>query len=294
MKRALGEPRLDGSLVRRFNRPRLVLLTLSALVAVLLGVLAGESDAQTKVPTWLEKEGVPPPGANVPCEPKERHPYPVVLVHGTFETMDQNWAVLSPRLEEKGYCVFALNYGNRGLGRIGESARELDVFVDRVLAYTGAGQVSLVGHSQGGMMPRYWIKYLGGESKVDDLVGLAPSNYGTELGRDDFQNALGISSPCRACEQQQADSRFIRRLNEGDDTPGPGSFTVIATDDDEIIIPYTRCFLKGEERTENITLQDYNGGLVVTHQNIYNDPVAQKFTFDALANPGPANPERVF
>jgi triacylglycerol lipase len=69
---------------------------------------------------------------------------------------------------------------------------------------------------------------------------------------------------------------------------------VIATDDDEIIIPYTRCFLKGTERTKNITLQDYNGGLEVTHQNIYNDPVAQKFTFDALANPGPANPERVF
>jgi triacylglycerol lipase len=69
---------------------------------------------------------------------------------------------------------------------------------------------------------------------------------------------------------------------------------VIATDDDEIIIPYTRCFLKGTERTKNITLQDYNRDLLVTHQNIYNDPVAQKFTFDALANSGPANPERVF
>jgi triacylglycerol lipase len=251
------------------------------------------ADAQDNVPPWLVKEGAPPPGANVPCEPKARHPYPVVLVHGTFETMEQNWAVLSPRLKEKGYCVFALNYGNRGLGRIGESARELDVFVDHVLAYTGAGKVSLVGHSQGGMMPRYWIKYLGGKSKVDDLVGLAPSNYGTELGSDDMRVALGAPNPCPACDQQQAGSRFIRRLNEGDDTPGPGSFTVIATDDDEIIIPYTRCFLKGEERTENITLQDYNGGLVVTHQNIYNDPVAQRFTFDALANPGPANPERV-
>jgi triacylglycerol lipase len=155
--------------------------------------------------------------------------------------------------------VFALNYGNRRLGRIGEFARELDVFVDHVLAYTGAGKVSLVGYSQGGMMPRYWIKYLGGKSKVDDLVGFAPSNYGTELGSDDMRVALGAPNPCPACDQQQAGSRFIRRLNEGDDTPRPGSFTVIATDDYEIIIPYTRCFLKGEERTENITLQDYNG-----------------------------------
>ena len=36
------------------------------------------------------------------------------------------------------------------------------------------------GHSQGGMMPRYYLKFLGGASKVDDLVGLAPSNHGTD------------------------------------------------------------------------------------------------------------------
>ena len=158
MKRAFGAPRMSMSYVRGRNGSRLVWLALSLLVAVLLGVLvfAGESIAQNEdVPPWLAKEGTPPPGANVPCDPKARHPYPVVLVHGTFETMDQNWAVLSPRLKEKGYCVFALNYGNRGLGRIGQSAHELDRFVDRVLAYTGARKVSLVGHSQGGMMPRY-------------------------------------------------------------------------------------------------------------------------------------------
>ena len=37
----------------------------------------------------------------------------------------------------------------------------------------------MVGHSQGGMMPRYYIKFLGGAEVVDDLVGLAPSNHGT-------------------------------------------------------------------------------------------------------------------
>ena len=40
--------------------------------------------------------------------------------------------------------------------------------------------MSLVGHSQGGMMPRYYLKFLGGVGKVDDLVGLVPSNHGTD------------------------------------------------------------------------------------------------------------------
>lgn len=277
-------------------RARLGFLAVSLLAAALVGMFgfAEESDAQTNVPQFLIREGAPPPGANVPCEPNNRHPYPVVLVHGTFETMEQNWAVLSPRLKQRSYCVFALNYGNRGLGPIGDSARELRTFVDNVLRYTGARKVSVVGHSQGGMMPRFWIKNLGGRDKVADMVGIAPSNYGTELAQPDFRAILGISSPCRACEQQKAGSRFLRRLNRGDDTPGPGSFTQIATDDDEIIVPYTRCFLRGTERTRNITLQRYNGGLPATHQNIYNDPFAQKLVFDALANPGPANPNRAF
>ncbi len=288
------------------HRSRFVWLALSLLVGVIVGllVLVGESGAQSAVPKFLARQGAPPPGANVPCDPKTRHPYPVVLVHGTFETMDQNWAVLSPRLKEKGYCVFALNYSRRGMGRIGRSARELRRFVDNVLAHTGARKVQLVGHSQGGMMPRYWIKYLGGKSKVEDLVGIAPSNYGTKLGEAADVNATpadwglqgggGGPNPCYACDQQAADSRFIRMLNNGDDTPGLGSFTQIATDDDEIIIPYTRCFLRGNERTKNITIQDYNGGLVVTHQNIYNDPFVQKLVFDALANPGTARPARAF
>ena len=31
------------------------------------------------------------------------------------------------------------------------------------------------------MMPRYYLKFLGGASKVNTLVGLAPSNHGTTL-----------------------------------------------------------------------------------------------------------------
>ena len=127
---------------------------------------------------------VSPPGANdFTCKPTTAHPAPVVLVHGTFEGAADNWATASPKFKAAGYCVFALEYGNRGTGDIAASAGQLQRFVDAVLGATGARKVSMVGHSQGGMMPRYYLKFLGGATKVDDLVGLAPSNHGTDEPR---------------------------------------------------------------------------------------------------------------
>ena len=286
------------------GRLRVVLVAASVLLAIVVGVLAfgEESEAQSGNGAFLAREGTPPPGANVRCRPTRAHPYPVILVHGTFETMEQNWAVVSPRLKRAGYCVFALNYGNRGLRDINRSARELGYFVNNVLEFTGAKKVSLVGHSQGGMMPRRWIKAQRAGNRVDDLIGFAPSNYGTELNSATSENStaedfglpsVNTSGPCRACAQQSAGSRFLVRLNRGDDTLGTASYTQIATDDDEIIIPYTRCFLRGKERTRNLTLQDYyEPDVIVTHQNIYDDPIAQEFMLDALDNPGPTNPRR--
>ena len=125
----------------------------------------------------------PPPGANVRCTPTAAHPYPVVLVHGTFENRFDNWQAMSPALKAAGYCVYALDYGARngsgllgiyGLARMERSARELRDYVAGVRERTGAAKVSLVGHSQGGLMPRYFIKNLGGAAVVEDLVGLAP------------------------------------------------------------------------------------------------------------------------
>jgi hypothetical protein len=68
----------------------------------------------------------------------------------------------------------------------------------------------------------------------------------------------------------------------------------VAAGDDDLIIPYTRCFLKGTELTENVTLQRYNEANFANHQDIYNDPDAQKLVFNALRRHIPAKPERVF
>jgi triacylglycerol esterase/lipase EstA (alpha/beta hydrolase family) len=210
-----------------------------------------------------------PPGANNwACHPRAPHPRPVILVHGTFEDMSNNWQALSPLLANNGYCVFALNYGSSngsgelgiyGTGEIAASAAQLGSFVERVLAATGARKVDLVGHSQGGMMPRWYLRFDGGAAKVHTLVGLAPSNHGTTVNglftlAELIPGATSFAGLCEACAEQAAGSSFIATLNAGGETVKGVHYTVIESANDEVVTPYTSAFLSGRN-VQNILLQ---------------------------------------
>lgn len=211
------------------------------------------------------------------CKPSAAHSTPVVLVHATFVNLGTNWAALSPTLKNAGYCVYAFNYGmtwlsgNRigGLGDIAQSAGTLKAFVDKVLSSTGAQKVDLVGHSQGGMMPNYYIKRLGGAPKVRTFVGIAPSNHGTTVaGLLNLADALGFLGTVihnsidailntvgvPGLTQQESTSTFQKQLfADGDTVPGP-RYAVIETNKDIVVTPYTNAFLSGPNVT-NILIQ---------------------------------------
>jgi triacylglycerol esterase/lipase EstA (alpha/beta hydrolase family) len=264
----------------RPTRPLLAALLGTALLA------AGAPPALAASP--------PPPGANVPCTPSAAHPEPVVLVHGTAENMFNNWQAMAPALKNAGYCVYAFNYGSYngsgtigvyGLGPIERSAQELQAYVASVLAATGAAKVDLVGHSQGGMMPRYYLKNLGGADKVDDLVGLSPSNHGTT---NPF--ATSLAPTCPACAQQAAGSPFVTALNSGDETPAAVSYTNVVTRYDEVVTPYTSGYLAPDPAVTNVTLQDDCPADTSEHLRTPYDPPAIAITLNALARSGPADP----
>jgi triacylglycerol esterase/lipase EstA (alpha/beta hydrolase family) len=247
----------------------------------------------------------PPPGADNGCRPSAAHPEPVILVNGTFANQDDNWQAASPLLANHGYCVFTFNYGGsspssivQGTGDIAASAGQLGAFVTQVRAETGAAKVDLVGHSQGGMMPRYYLKFDGGAAQVDKLVALAPSNHGTTLdGLTTLVTSLGlaglvngaISALCTACGQQEAGSSFLTNLNAGGDTVAGVSYTVIESRYDEVVTPYTSAFLSGAGVT-NIALQNQCPLDLSDHLEIAADPVALADVLNAL---DPAHPVRV-
>ncbi|MEU6313553.1 alpha/beta fold hydrolase [Streptomyces sp. NPDC047014] len=274
---------------RRLLRPLAVLaLTAAALVA----------------PTGTAQAAAAPSSGwnNWSCKPSAAHPRPVVLVHGTFGNSWDNWLGLAPYLVHRGYCVYSLDYGQlpgvplfNGLGPIDKSAEQLDVFVDRVLAATGAARTDIIGHSQGGMMPRYYLKFLGGAQKVNALVGLAPDNHGTTLLG--FTKLLPyfpgaehlISTATPGLADQIAGSAFLQKLNAGGDTVPGVKYTVIATKYDEVVTPYRSGFLEGSN-VRNVVLQDLCALDLSEHVAIgLTDRIAWHEAVNAL---DPANAER--
>jgi triacylglycerol esterase/lipase EstA (alpha/beta hydrolase family) len=244
---------------KRVLRP-LAALLLTAAVAV----VPAATTAQAAETTAASSSG----WNDYSCKPSAAHPRPVVLVHGTFANSVDNWLGLAPYLTDRGYCVFSLDYGQlpgvpffHALGPIDKSAEQLSAYVDKVLAATGAAEADLVGHSQGGMMPRYYLKFLGGAGKVNALVGIAPNNHGTTLsglanllpyfpGAEDL-----LSTATPALAQQVVGSAFMTKLNAGGDTVPGVRYTVIATKYDEVVTPWRTQFLTGSD-VKNVLLQD--------------------------------------
>src|SRR5579863_783384 len=296
---------------RRIHRYLTGLPIVAAAVSVTL--LAGALPAQAQLPLESEQFAfltsvlpinyyASPPGANVRCTPSAEHPYPVVLSEGTFSSMYNSFGAIAPDLVNNGYCVYAFNYGQtipltsiNATGDIRNSAGQLATEVNRVLAQTGASKVDIVGWSQGGMMPRYYINDLGGASKVNMLVGFAPSNYGTTLdGLTTLVANLGVlglttallSLTCEACVQQLQGSSFLTSLNQTPTVAGV-QYVNIETSHDEVVTPYTNAFLPAGPNVQNITLQNQCSQDASDHVSIAYDSNALQDMVNALGADSP-------
>jgi triacylglycerol esterase/lipase EstA (alpha/beta hydrolase family) len=251
----------------------------------------------------------PPPGANDPSITiTPEHPLPIILVNGTTATQGTNWGVGAPVLANAGYKVYTFNYGNisqdpnypiQATDDIRQSGLELAAEVDRVLAETGAPKVILIGYSQGGgILPAYYINNLGGADKVSQLIGIAPSNHGTDasglIGLLDvpilgplagaIANAFG-----QGLLQQAMGSELQQEVyGNGDTRPGV-LYTTITSRNDEVVTPYTQQALDGPGVT-NIVAQDLYPGLPVGHLGTVLSPQVWSIVLDALASNPAANP----
>lgn len=201
---------------------------------------------------------------------------PVVLVHGTWMNSYCTWADIAPLLVENGHRVFATNYGKDADSYVSraravyasdgilQSQVELAAFINKVLEDTGAQQVDLIGHSQGGAQVVLYANLSSrkGEPdpstgkrlpKVRNAIGISSSHQGTTLSGiatlgNWIEKRVSIRGYAKkfvgqCAVDQMIDSDFIVD-SVADLGPAAGvKHTMITTRYDEVVTPYHSGFL---------------------------------------------------
>jgi triacylglycerol esterase/lipase EstA (alpha/beta hydrolase family) len=220
---------------------------------------------------------------------------PILLVPGTTMEPQVNFAWNYERAFSRlgwRWCTVALPYDATGDIQV---AGEYLVHALRTISRQSGRDVDVVGWSQGGMVPRWALRFWPDtRGLVDDLVGLSPSNHGTVVA----DAACGGS--CNPSFHQQASrSRFLQALNSGAETFAGIDYTVAYTNVDEVVVPNagpaaSSTLRTGQGRIANIALQQVCPANVADHFAIGSyDAVGYAIVVDALRNDGPAVRSRI-
>ena len=244
-----------------------------------------------------------PPGTNIwTCRLSAAHPRPLILVPGTFFTMEADFGALGPMLANAGYCVFTLDYGyqqdtgNYATAAIAASGQQLAAFVAQVLDASGVDRVDLLGHSQGGTLAEYYAKSLGGAAHLSSIIGLAPTTHGTTLqGMATLAQMvpglnLAVDLYCPACLDQEAGSAFIGQLDTAPIAQPGVRYTIIETRNETAVTPVGSAFI-GEPGVSNFYVQDQCPADNVDHNDLAYDAVIFREILNALDPDSAAAPD---
>lgn len=208
---------------------------------------------------------------------------PILLTHGlTADSL--SWIAFKARLEADGYKVFTVDIPNRGFGDIATNSQAVKNKVDMIKAQTGASRIDLIGHSEGGLENRYYLRFLGGVSSVERYISLGTPNYGTYMAN--IVNFYPINEICLACEQMTIGSAFLTNLNSVDDTPGSVKYTAIYTKYDELVRPVSNAGLKNG--SVNVLVQKVCPYRIVGHAGLVIDGTVYQMARAALNDQVPS------
>ncbi len=138
----------------------------------------------------ISPENAPPP-SQVECDTCL---YPVVMVHGFLASGD-TWTKFHQLFTSNGYKwrnLYAFDWNSLGSTN---TTQLLDVFIDKVLAETGATHVRLMGHSAGGGACYTYLSDAVRAAKVDGYVHIGSSVQPGPAGPNASEPTLNLWSP---------------------------------------------------------------------------------------------------
>ena len=259
---------------------------------------------------------------------------PVIFLHGNNDTPFPTSCnplgrvqAFAQNLADRGYAtseLWALGYQgdqcNLGADQTNRSriahtvaanVPDLSRFVQAVLAYTGAKEVDIVGHSLGVPLAREWMRQENAYRLVRRLVAIDGPNHGiincspNPLNYFQAPAAGGFTPNAEVCKEfGSPDTPFLKRLNRGDDTPGPTRVLVIRNADKSFVyfpiqdgfiapVPAEDSFGRPTDFSKSARLQGaeelnlsgqgaYDTLLGTSHLGILNSPETWQATYDFL------------
>lgn len=235
--------------------------------------------------------------ASLSCTPgvAREHRNPILLVPGTNLDPSSNYSWNYERAFAAlkwAYCTVTLPYHTMGDIQV---AGEYVVYALRAVAKLAGRQVDVLGYSQGGMLPRWALRFWPDTRRlVHAYVALDPSNHGT----------LDANATCQqhcapADWQQAAGSHFYGALNSFAETFAGIDYTVVYSRTDEIVVPNldasgSSSLHTGKGRIANIAVQQICPNDTSDHLAMGSyDPVGYALAIDAFSHESLADPARI-
>jgi hypothetical protein len=216
---------------------------------------------------------------------------PILLVPGTATTPQDTFAWNYERaFDELSWPWCSVTLPDSALGDATVSAQYV-VWAIRVMRWVSRQPVDIVGYSQGGMLPRWALKYWP-ETRgfVQAMIALDPSNHGSV----DANAVCSLACPA-GIWQQEVGSPFLDALNNGPQTWPGINYTVIYSATDEIVPQaFNPSALPPAPNVVNVKVQDLCPLDLSEHlaMGTY-DAVGYALVMDALTHGGLAAPDRI-
>lgn len=267
----------------------MALAAIATLAAVVPGTPAGAAEPELDVPV-ATLAGALRCGGDLASGPT-----PVLLVPGTTLTPDVNFGWnYEKAFTAAGRAWCAVTIPGHGMGDV-QIAAEYIVHALRTMDARAGRRVSIVGYSQGGMSPRWALKWWPDtRAYVDDLVSIDGSNHGT------LDTLPLCALPCQpSLWQQDHRSHFLAALNAGQETYAGISYTQVYSALDEVVVPNlgpaaSTALHTGPGAISNLSVQAICPMHIADHVTMGTvDPVAFAVVTDALTHTGPADAARI-
>lgn len=195
---------------------------------------------------------------------------PVLLIQGFVHTRG-TLNVMESRLRRDGFPVFSLNlagflnlYNTRPIEEI---AASIAGKIERMMERHSLQRLSIIGHSMGGLVSRYYIQKLGGHRQVKTLITLGSPHNGTPTALLAAVPPLSLVTVCG--KQMLPNSSFIKTLAEH---PIPTDVKVVSIfSRADLVCPYRYSVIepRAGERVRNLCVDGIGHTSLLHSERVY-------------------------